>query len=751
MVYSRNNGGEKGYARTASISSTGALTAIGSEVLIENTNFHTNRASLTYDPSTDRALYASFNGAQGDDGYAWVIQASGSAASPTVAVGTGTTWAGTTNVSHTASCYDAEYNKIFIAYKISNENRGIIATINAGTNAVTFAGDKTITGVISYNSSLFSVAYDVDAKKITYFYRDGSNSDYLTYKTITSGASSFTVANGAVLKNADIRISSNSGASGTTGKGIALATSDTDTSPVGQLGYSSSYYASITTTVVNASQFVGTARSGADLELSEPPTELVGMANGSITKGKPVIVRTDGDFEQVKVVSQSNTNTGTASQGSLGSMGTYASDMFGMAVAKDGLTYCFTYQNSSTQQACKIGTRTGNSISWGSEIVLASVNSGSHFVSYNNEADVFLTTYTTGNFVKGTAVSYSGNTGTKGSEVTIMDLGNSSGNPNYFYQHWYDSYNKVTVCWAVGGVSGSQTNRSSAVVITLTGTSIALGTLYENASAGGIYQKGCDITGGKHVLYWRNNSSYPSTMVMTVTGSGAISWGTAFTINSTTGGIANAIYNPNYPDKVIIAGVFLGNTFTYAGFNISGTSISNANFFTGGINNANSYIETGGNVGVYSNYSGNYCFVYQTSGSNYYSRYNFATTSDGLTLTVATAVQTNSHGDNQFYAGACASDVDGTVVENHNDRSSGSTYAYYCFNPTFSFTVTSSGPNLTASNFIGFAQQTVADDEDVKIKIVSQTDENQSSLTTASQYFVQTDGSSKLQQQDHPL
>ena len=65
----------------------------------------------------------------------------------------------------------------------------------------------------------------------------------------------------------------------------------------------------------------------------------------------------------------------------------------------------------------------------------------------------------------------------------------------------------------------------------------------------------------------------------------------------------------------------------------------------------------------------------------------------------------------------------------------------YTFQPTFSFTVTTSAPNLTASNFIGFAQQTVADDEDVKIKIVSQTDENQSSLVAASQYFVQTDGS----------
>jgi hypothetical protein len=48
-------------------------------------------------------------------------------------------------------------------------------------------------------------------------------------------------------------------------------------------------------------------------------------------------------------------------------------------------------------------------------------------------------------------------------------------------------------------------------------------------------------------------------------------------------------------------------------------------------------------------------------------------------------------------------------------------------------------PNLTATNFIGFAKNTVADNEDVKVTTIGQTDDNQSSLTTASQYYVQND------------
>tara|TARA_R100001163_G_C5030130_1_gene170570 strand:+ start:6 stop:1142 length:1137 start_codon:yes stop_codon:yes gene_type:complete len=47
---------------------------------------------------------------------------------------------------------------------------------------------------------------------------------------------------------------------------------------------------------------------------------------------------------------------------------------------------------------------------------------------------------------------------------------------------------------------------------------------------------------------------------------------------------------------------------------------------------------------------------------------------------------------------------------------------------------------LTATNFIGFAQQTVSDNEDVKVATTGQTDINQSSLTPATQLYVQGDG-----------
>lgn len=377
------------------------------------------------------------------------------------------------------------------------------------------------------------------------------------------------------------------------------------------------------------------------------------------------------------------------------------------------------------------------------EINLSANGSSAHFVSYDASANVFVTSYSYGNTIKATAVSFSGNTGTKGAEVTIMDLGNSSGNPSFNYKHWYDSTNNMTVCWAVGGVSGNQTNRSSAVALTLTGTSISVGTLFENSSAGGAKATGCDITGGKHVLYFLNSSSYPTVMIMCVSSTGDITWGTPVTNNYNTGGFATPIYNPNFPNKCIVAGYFTNynDYFSYFAVTVSGTSITISNFTSGNINNGQSYIESGGSVGAYSNYSGNYCFVYQTY-SPYNSRYNFATTTDGLSLTVVVAVQTNSHGSNQFYAGVCASDVDGVFVENHNDRSSSpGYYSYYCFNPTFNFTITNTTENLLADNYIGIATKTVADDGQAEVATIGQTDAQQSGLTAGQKYYVQTDGS----------
>lgn len=684
ISYVSGSGNDKIY--TANISGSN-ITASTNYLSVGYANFSEGNQSMNYDPDNNKWLYLDIDDDSTDQNiYATVLTAS----SDTFTKGTRTLM-NSVKSRYMASYYDTEQNKSVVPYQLYD------------SSASEYYGKI---GVITISGTTPS-------------WTDSTNTIGNTTTDRTKPQAS--------LFNPD------------TNKGVVIADRQTNNEGVSAL----LFFGSTSSTVVNGSQFVGKAISSTQLLLGEEKgNSMAGLSNGAITKGKPVVMQADGDVAETGFSTTSVTNTGTASQGSLGNIDPYTQDMFCMAVASDGVTYCFTYQNSTNNyQACKIGTRSGETITWGSEITLSTnTSSDSHFCSYDANANVFVTSYATGNTIKSTAVSFSGNTGTKGTEVTMMDLGSSSGSPQYHYQHWYDSTNKVTVCWANGGVSGNDTNRSSAVTLSLSGTIITLGTLYENTSAGGDYQKGCDITGGKHVCYWRNSSGYPSVMTMTVASDYSITWGTPLVINSASGSFCNPIYNPNYENKAILAGKIAtsSNYFSYAGLTISGTSITASNYSDGNINNAQSYVESGGNVGVYSNYSGNYCFVYQTY-SPYNSRYNFATTTDGLSLTVATAVTTTAHGSNQFYAGACASDVDAVVVENHRDGSN-TQMVYYCFNPTFNFVQSTTSTNLTTTNYLGIASNTVADNEECIIDTQGAVNSNQSSLTPGQLYYVQTDG-----------
>ena len=354
MVYSRDNSGSKTYARSASINANGSVNTISSELQLEATNAHASKGSLIYDPDTDRAMYATFNGAQGDDGYAWVLQASGTAGSPTIAAGTGTKWNGNDNVNYVSGCYDTENNKTFLAFRDGGGTvRGVIASINSGTNAVTFAGEADIWDCNDSGGNYFEVAFDEDTNKIIFLYRDDDNSDYTTYKIITPSASSFSVANGAVISSSDNRMNTGSG-SGAAGKGVLFSIGDAGDS--NKIAYTTTFFgttSSATTSLDNGNylgvsaaaisdgatgkivipgglseghssltiedhyytngagavgktgnatgeHYLGKAISATEILLTKEQDNYIhATANGAITVGKGVIINSSGDAEAI--------------------------------------------------------------------------------------------------------------------------------------------------------------------------------------------------------------------------------------------------------------------------------------------------------------------------------------------------------------------------------------------------------------------------------------------------------------------
>ena len=258
-VYS-HGGSPSTYVQSHTLN-TSNVTIAGStsEESFMSTNAHMSRADLVADPDNGKVIYETFDGSDGDVGKAFVIGFGGTASSPTDTVGTGVDFSGSDDADYVSACYDTQNNKVFIAWKNDDGSnpqvKGAIGTINAGSNSISYTGAATIWDGAG-GQSQFDVEMDTVNNKIMFFYRDDDNSDRLTYKTITPGASSFSVATGGTLSNGDAFLHSNSASFGAN-KGFLVGLNDRSDS--NKVAYSSAFFATSTSTNLTTSNFLGLA------------------------------------------------------------------------------------------------------------------------------------------------------------------------------------------------------------------------------------------------------------------------------------------------------------------------------------------------------------------------------------------------------------------------------------------------------------------------------------------------------------
>lgn len=631
--------------------------------------------------------------------------------------------------------YDTQNNKIVFVYEASsptNSAKYSIVTVTGGaTNTLSYTADAYLFSNTSTKNETANITYDADANKLLYVYPD-----YFTYhfrcNTLTSNGSSLTSTQDVEISSEEWRENTpdNTSSIYVNNKGVAYSFGGRDGSY--QIVNFTQFFNTVSTTVVNGSQFVGTARSGTDLELSEPPVELVGMANGSITKGRTVSVRTDGDFEQVKQIG--TTNSGTASFSYDGVGATTTERFNNLSVADDGLTYGLIYVASGSTIAFKVGTRSGASITWGSAITIYTSSNGNAGTGvlmglvYDSSAGCFVATYNAepSNDWNASTITYSGNTATL---VTTISLEN-----NYLLSRTnaltYDADNQV--CVAIASTQNAPTYVVGYVLtISSGGTSITKGSQgYYLTNGIAQYPKISKVGTNSFALYYSNSgsSNYPIIQMVTISGT-TLTFGGAVTINSATAGYCSVVYNPNYTGKFIVMGNIQSNSYSYVPVSFTGTSLTVGSYTSGNVGSGSLTIENSNQVGDYSNYSGTYYTAWVESGF----AYNTGTTNDGVTITWGTRIISSATAQ---YTGVTVNEVDGYAVSNDTN---GSDIQILVWQPTYSFVVISY-ESLANGKFIGFAQNTVADNEDVKVAVISQSDFNQTGLTTASQYYVQNDG-----------
>ena len=327
--------------------------------------------------------------------------------------------------------------------------------------------------------------YDTNAQKVVISYKDGGNSGYGTsvVGTVSGNSISF-------------------------GTPVVFNSGDTD--------YISAAYDSNAQKVVVVYTDYGDSTKG---------KAIVGTVSGtSISFGTAVVYESSSNNEWNTIVYDSNAQK--------------------VAVA---------YASSSTNGLCKVGTVSGTSISFGSSTTFNSGDTNftsSTFDSTNNKIIIAYEDNSNGGY--GTAIvgTISGTSISFGSEVVFESADTRSISATYDTQN-----EKVVIAYE----DDANSDYGNAVVGTVSGTSISFGTpvVFEEASVNNIAAV-YDVNAQKIVIIYKDvgNGSQGTVIEGTVSGT-SISFGTAAVFEAGGATFNNAVYDPN--EKKIVFSYQDGN------------------------------------------------------------------------------------------------------------------------------------------------------------------------------------------------
>ena len=344
------------------------------------------------------------------------------------------------------------------------------------------------------------------------------------------------------------------------------------------------------------------------------PRQTQEVASGTLPNGKPVIVNANGTVSsvvettdsagsssasvttyshdiqsaydssnnKVVIVFRGASNYPTAAVGTVS--GTSVS--FGTPVVIDASvvnsdsSICFdssnnkvvvTFGHDGSKGVAYVGTVSGTSISFGSEVVFenaTTIYTSATFDSTNNKVVIFYRD--SGNSNYGTAIvgTVSGTSISFGTAVVF-----NSGNSEYIHSSFDSSAGKVVAVYKDAGNS----NHGTAIVGTVSGTSISFGSEAVFAATSTIYPDiTYDTSANKHVIVWQSPSSttYGNAIVGTVSGT-SISFGSAVVFESAAATHLRAIYDPSV-NKTLVLFRDEGNSNKGTAIvgTVSGTSIS---------------------------------------------------------------------------------------------------------------------------------------------------------------------------------
>ena len=452
------------------------------------------------------------------------------------------------------------------------------------------------------------------------------------------------------------------------------------------------------------------------------------VASGTLPNGKPVILKANG---QVEVVSQTSTSVSQSIPAGSSAVFNPAITYY-LSVAFDPNTagkFVVAYRDAGNSDygMMAVGTVSGTSISFGSEIAFNSGAVAYVAVSFDpNTAGKFVVAYSdqpASSYGKAIVGTVSGTSASFGTEYEFIN--------STTYDLWLAFDPNTSGKFVIAYNNSSSDGR--AIVGTVSGTSISYGseTVFNsgNTSYQSVYFD--PNTAGKFVVSYRDggNSNYGKAIIGTVSGS-SLSFGTEVVFNSAATEYGSVAFDHGNSGKFVVAYKDSANSSygTAAVGTVSGTSISFGSEVV--FNGAIGWMM----IASAPNQAGSFIIAYQDQSNSNYGAAIKGTIS-GTSITFDTEAFFNSANSERMWV-AFNPNTQGDFVVVYHDNGN-SSYGTAIVGRMATTTLTT---NLTSTNLIGIAAEAASSGATAKINTWGGINEAQSSLTIASDYYVQTDG-----------
>jgi len=579
IVICYRDGGNSNYGTAIVGTVSGTSISFGSEAVFESAT--TAYVSAVFDSNSNKVVIGYQDVSNSDHGTAIVGTVSGTS----ISFGSAAVFE-SDSVSFIETSFDSTNNKIVIAYR--DDGNSYYGTAIVGTVSGTSISFGSAVVYLSSQSNNYGNVHDSNAQKNIIYFRDQASSGKGTVIVGTVSGTSISFNTKTVINDASTEGNDTNIAFDSTGKKVIITFRDEGNSNYGTaLAYQAAY--DITTggtiadgkpvvvnangTVSSVSQTTASAGSLTALNSTNTGSSPVAVAFDS-SNNKFVVAYADG-FPNGVGKAQVGTVSGTSI--SFGSAATFeANEAKSISVTFDStnnkIVIAFKDGNNSSYGTAVVGTVSGTSISFGTQVVFNSgnttqivgvhdTNAGKTVIAYRDDANSDQGTAIVGT-VSGTSISF-------GSE-TIFNTGNT-----YYGSIAFDSdTNKVIIAYADYGNS----IHGTAVVGTVSGTSISFGSevVFAAASTAGYTGTAYDTNNNKVVIAFRDadNSGYGTAIVGTVSGT-SISFGSevVFAAHGTTR--INCSYSSSNGKIIIFYGDgSSSNAIKVIEGTVSGTSIS---------------------------------------------------------------------------------------------------------------------------------------------------------------------------------